>query len=192
MALRSCWWVEHELIWFYYCFWSFYFDRLWPKTLALINKMLMVGVKEGVLKWLDVSQSQKNCGIENGRFVQNYWKSASPFTRYFQGVAEITQGSLCKVPSRSFEKKRKEKIVLKNALKEAWKRSHWTWRKNLLNIWKTRLRTLLDNRHRMSKKTCSIVPRGFLAVLFFITLQENPWKKENNPWLWEKPIKWFH
>lgn len=57
------------------------------------------------------------------RITENL-NTESPFTRYFQGIAEITQGSLCKVPSGSFENKKKIMIVLKDALKEAWKRSH--------------------------------------------------------------------
>lgn len=44
--------------------------------------------------------------------------TGSPFTRYFQGIAGITQGSLRKVPSGSFENK-KRNVCFKGCIKRS-------------------------------------------------------------------------
>lgn len=77
----------------------------------------------------------------------------SPFTRYFLGISEITQGSLSKVPSGSFEKKKKD--CFKGCIKRSM--DHIKLEKKISSIFEERRdsgpeggsivsKTLLDNR----------------------------------------------
>lgn len=106
MALQSCWWVEHELIWFSYCFWSFYFDSLWPKTLALINKMLVVGVKEGFLSdWMFL----KVKGIVELTFCPELLEICKSFHKVFSGNCWNYTGFFAQGAWRVFWKQNKNK-----------------------------------------------------------------------------------